>query len=242
MEQIGKRYSLIVPLAVFLAAVAVLVRIGPVVSVRATAAWNPGRTVVVDAGHGGADGGTVGRSGTLEKDLNLKIALKTAEFLRFFGANVVLTRTDDCSLHTDDTASLREQKNEDLRVRCAIVAAEENPLYVAIHQNYFADTVSYGAQVFYASDNLAGKQFAEMLQNRLHELLPQSGERDAATLPHENYILGHLTCPAVILECGFLSHPEEEMRLCSPEYQAALAFCVTTAVLENLIPAPTTIS
>lgn len=242
MEQIGKRYSLIVPLAVFLAAVAVLVRIGPVVSVSASAEVRPVRTVVIDAGHGGADGGTVGRSGTLEKDLNLKIALKTAEFLRFFGADVVLTRKDDRSLHTNDAASLREQKNEDLRVRCAVVSAAENPLYVAIHQNYFADTVSHGAQVFYAAGRADSKQLAETMQARLHELLPQSGERDAAVLPRANYILEHLTCPAVILECGFLSHPEEEMRLCSPDYQKALAFCVTAAVLEHLASAVSEIS
>ena len=232
MKNYRRRYPLIVPLAVFLAAVAVLVRIGPVAAVTAAGPLPQTYTVVVDAGHGGADGGAIGRSGTLEKEITLKIALKTAAFLRLFGVNVVMTRTDDRSLHSPNATTLREQKSEDLKQRCAIVEASKNPLYVAIHQNFFADTVSRGAQAFYAAGNDGGKLMAETLQAHLQAMLPQAGTRDAAKLPNANYIMQHLSCPAVILECGFLSHPEEEMLLCSADYQTALAFCVTAAVLD----------
>lgn len=229
--KLGKpRIPLVVPLLVFLAALVVLWGIGPCVSTAA--ASSDGFTVVLDAGHGGADGGATGRSGTSEKKLNLEIAAKAEVFLRFFGIPVVMTRTDDRSLHSPQAQTLREQKAEDLRKRCEIVQTTPYALYVAVHQNFHTDTVSRGAQVFYAADNDGGRRLAEAMQANLRSALPQAGTRDAAVLPNANYIMQHLSCPAVILECGFLSHPEEEMLLCSPQYQTKLAFCVAATILD----------
>ena len=230
MRMFFGRWIPIAPVAVFLAACAVLWWIGPVVSVAADTV-HP-YTVVLDAGHGGADGGTTGRSGTLEKTLNLEIAQKAAAFLRFFGVPVRMTRTDDRSLHSPQAETLRAQKAEDLRQRCQIVQSVPGALYLGIHQNFYGDYLSHGAQVFYAPDNHGGKLLAETLQLHLQTALPQSGNRKAAVIPNANYIMQHLSCPAVILECGFLSNPEEEMLLCTPEYQAKIAFCISTAVLD----------
>lgn len=191
----------------------------------------PSRTVVLDPGHGGADGGAVGRSGTLEKTINLEIALKTASFLRLLGVPVVLTRTDDRSLHSADAKTLRQQKAEDLCRRADITRSQPMPIYLAIHQNFFEDTVTHGAQTFYGAQNPHGQLLAELLQTDLKTALGAENSRKAAPNPHQNYLLEHLQCPAVIVECGFLSHPDEEKRLSNPAYQSKLACSIAVSVL-----------
>lgn len=191
----------------------------------------PCRTVVLDPGHGGADGGAVGRSGTLEKSINLEIALKTASFLRLFGVPVVLTRTDDRSLHSADAKTLRQQKAEDLSRRAEITRSQSMPIYLAIHQNYFEDTVTHGAQTFYGAQNPHGQLLAELLQTDLKTALGDENSRKAAPNPNRNYLLEHLQCPAVIVECGFLSHPDEEKRLNNPNYQSKLACSIAVGAL-----------
>lgn len=191
-------------------------------------------TIVLDPGHGGADGGAVGRSGSLEKEINLDIATKTAMFLRFFGVPVVLTRMDDCSLHSSDAKTLRQQKAEDLCRRAEITMAQPRPIYLAIHQNFFEDTVTHGAQTFFSAQNAQGKILAELLQADFKTALGEENSRTAAPNPHQNYLLEHLKCPAVIIECGFLSHPEEEKRLSHPAYQSKLACSIAVSALRSV--------
>lgn len=229
-----RQSALIVPLAIFVTAVSFLLRMGPVVTTTAITGNAGFRTVVLDAGHGGTDGGAVGRSGTQEKDLNLKIAKKTQEFMRFFGIPVVMTREDDRSLHSENAKTVKQQKTEDLKYRCDFTMAQQAPVYIAIHQNFYDDRVSRGAQVFYAESNAEGKVLAERMQNNLKTVLGQQNQRSAAKNPNKNYLLEHITYPAVIVECGFLSHPEEEMLLCSPDYQAKIAFALTMSAMDAL--------
>lgn len=196
-----------------------------------SAAPYPGtHTVIIDAGHGGMDGGATGRSGTSEKDLNLQIALKTERILRFFGVPAVMTRRTDTALFSGDT-TIREQKAEDLRRRRELAEAQAAPIYISIHQNFFGDLVSHGAQVFYYSTSETGKALAGIVHNALQTVVGGENVRPIAPNPNRNYLLSHLTCPAVIVECGFLSHPEEEMRLCDPAYQAKLAFAVAVSAM-----------
>lgn len=186
--------------------------------------------VILDAGHGGADGGTVGRAGTVEKDLNLEIALLTREFCDILGVETVLTREEDVSLGSGDT--LRRQKINDLKKRVDIANRTEQGVLISIHQNYFDDYVSRGAQVFYAPGNPYGKTMALRMQSLLKEFCGGENKRTAMAIPNGNYMLENLACPAIIIECGFLSHLEEEMLLNSPEYRAKIAFAVAAGAME----------
>lgn len=234
MLRYKRQSALIMPLAIFVTAVSFLLRMGPVVTTSSATESMGFRTIVLDAGHGGTDGGAVGRSGTQEKDLNLKIAKKTQEFMRFFGIPVVMTREDDRSLHSENAKTVRQQKAEDLKYRCDFTMEQEAPVYIAIHQNFYDDHVSRGAQVFYAEGNSEGKILAERIQNNLKKVLDQRNQRSAAKNPNGNYLLEHIHCPAVIVECGFLSQPEEEMLLCSPDYQAKIAIALTMSAMDAL--------
>ena len=186
--------------------------------------------VVLDAGHGGADGGTVGRSGTVEKDLNLEIALLTREFCDILGVETVLTRDEDVSLGKGET--LRLQKISDLKARVELVRSLGSAALISIHQNYYDDFVSRGAQVFYDPENSWGEALAVSMQERLKEYCDVSNKRHAMPIPNDNYLLENLACPAIIVECGFLSHLEEEMLLNSPDYREKLAFCIAVQALE----------
>ena len=186
-------------------------------------------TVVIDAGHGGDDGGTVGRSGTVEKDINLEIALMTRRFCDYLGVDTVLTREADVSLGTGDT--LREKKVSDLKNRVELVRSIEGAALISIHQNYYDDRESRGAQVFYREGNLWGKALALRMQDDLACISGTENTRRAMPLPNGNYMLENLDCPAIIVECGFLSHLEEEMLLNSPEYRGKLAFAVAAEAL-----------
>ena len=231
--RIKRRSALILPLTVLAVAFAFWMRVGPVIPVDGAAAQTY-QTVELDPGHGGADGGAVGRNGTQEKDVNLTIAAKTSAFLQFFGVDVVMTRTDDRSLHWSGAETLRQQKIEDLQRRCAFTMQQKSPIYLSIHQNFYADMVSHGAQTFYSSKNTGGKSLAEMVQNDLKKVLGAENSRKAAPNPNKNYLLDHLTCPAVIVECGFLSHPEEEAKLCSADYQNQLAFSIAMSAMRAI--------
>lgn len=185
--------------------------------------------VVLDAGHGGADGGTVGRSGTVEKDINLEITLLTREFCDFLGVKTVLTRDSDVSLGSGET--LRRQKVTDLRARVELVRSLGPVCLISVHQNYYGDRVSRGAQVFYAPGNRSGEALARSMRQSIAHATGEEKPREAMAIPNGNYLLENLACPAIIIECGFLSHPEEEMLLNSPEYRARLAFAVAAEAL-----------
>ncbi|MBQ2699017.1 MAG: N-acetylmuramoyl-L-alanine amidase [Firmicutes bacterium] len=192
--------------------------------------WRPGRealsmplvglTVVVDAGHGGADPGVVGVSGVLEKDINLAVAQKLAALLENAGATVIMTRDADLFLG--------ENKRGDLQAR--VDAAAGADLLISVHGNSFPQqSSSCGAQVFYASNNAAGERLAVALQKCL-AAVSADGHRQA--LPHaSSYLLKHCSCPAVVAEVGFLSNAAEERQLTDDAYQWQLAW----AMLEGIV-------
>lgn len=183
---------------------------------------SPGLPVIVlDPGHGGEDGGAVSANGVRESGLNLEISLRTRDLLRFLGVPVVMTRETDLSIHSPEAATVSEKKISDLKNRVAIVSDTENPILVSIHQNMFAESKYYGTQLFYA-DSEPSRQLAEALQALFAAELDPSNHRRAK--PCENvYLLSKISCPGVLVECGFLSNPKEEALLQSAEYQKKLA-------------------
>jgi N-acetylmuramoyl-L-alanine amidase len=186
---------------------------------------------VVDPGHGGIDGGTTGAGGVVEKDLNLDIALTLSDFLAFFGLTTAYTRTEDISLYTKGS-TIHEKKVSDLENRVAFVKAIDSPVYLSIHQNYYSGSKISGAQVFYNRSE-GSEALAKLIQSRLLEFLEQSG-RQAAKAPSTVYIMKKIDCPGVIVECGFISNPAEEARLCDKSYQSLLCFAITAGLLDYL--------
>ena len=180
--------------------------------------------IVVDAGHGGMDGGAVGPDGLLEKDLNLSISLRLADFLRAFGFPVVLTR---------DADEMQGGKAEDIRARAALAeSCGEDAIFVSIHQNKFPQTSSHGTQTFYGMKNPESQVLAELLQTEIVARLQPDNHRLSQPGGSGIYLLKNLPCTAVMIECGFLSNYGDVSLLTDDEYQSALAFVIAGVLLE----------
>lgn len=187
-----------------------------------------GLTVAVDAGHGGYDGGAVGRvSGTPEKELNLDVARRVQRLLGEQGARVVMTRTDDYAL-CDEDPPIRK-KLQDMQRRAAMIAAEDADMVLSIHMNEYAGRSQSGPQIFYREDCPAGRLLAGALQAAMNEGLSPSKERSA--MGGDYYILT-LGVPSALVECGFLSNKGEEALLLTEEYRERVARSVVQGVLD----------
>lgn len=191
----------------------------------------PGETVVIDAGHGGEDGGAVSLSGVAESKINLEIALKLDQIFGFYGINTVMLRTADVSLHDEGASTLREKKVSDLHNRAARIRELENATLISLHQNTYAGGSKYhGAQVFYANEELS-LPLAKHIQETLRLALDPANKRVATEIPENVYLMNHVSCRAILVECGFLSNPEEERLLREDGYQTKLAAALAGAYL-----------
>lgn len=187
-------------------------------------------TVVIDAGHGGEDGGAISISGAIESHINLAIALRMDQIFGLYGADCVLLRDRDISLHDASAQTLRQKKVSDLKNRVAIIQALNNPVVISIHQNTYTDSKYSGAQVFYANGELS-KHLAQFVQDSLRENIDLQNKRKAVAIPKTVYVMNHITCKAILVECGFLSNPQEDALLQTDEYQTKLAITLTGAYL-----------
>lgn len=186
--------------------------------------------IVIDAGHGGADPGKVGVSGSLEKDINLAIARLLQSRLEQDGVRVIMTRSTDAGLYSEGASN---KKREDMEARVRLISEAEPELVVSIHQNSFPDASCRGAQLFYYKDSAESKMLAELLQKKFPEVL-QDGNTRQAKANGDYYLLRKTACPIVIAECGFLSSPEEEALLSTPEYQEKVADVLYQGIMEYL--------
>lgn len=185
--------------------------------------------VIIDPGHGGRDPGKVGTAGTLEKDINLKIALYLKNILESQDMEVILTRTADKDLSTSDS----NFKSSDMKERVALIQHNNADLVVSIHQNSYTDSGVYGAQCFYYSNSPEGKRLATLLQKQIIVSTNQTKIREVKS-NNDYYLLKHSTTPTVIVECGFLSNPEEEKLLLTDEYQRKMAWAIHLGILQYL--------
>lgn len=199
--------------------------------VQAIAQNRAARTLVIDAGHGGFDGGAVGSSGTSEQDINLSIAQRVQALAEFFGVHTAMTRTDENALGYDPSRSVRENKIADIKAREQFVQETSNPVFLSIHLNKFSDARYHGAQVFYSPSHPDSCTLAERMQETLAEGCDPANTRQAKQAESTIYLMKKLECPAVIVECGFLSNPEEEQRLSDTEYHKKLAASIVTGYL-----------
>lgn len=184
---------------------------------------------VIDAGHGGEDGGTTDATGKRESEINLEIALRLRDFLSLIGAKTRMIRAQDLSVSTEGT-TVAARKVSDIRNRVRITEETPNSRLISIHQNHYPEGKYRGSQVFYS--NTEGSQhWAQALQALLNTRVDPNNHREPK--PAENiYLLQHIHCPAILVECGFLSNREEAALLQDPSYQkklvAAIACCAIT--------------
>lgn len=189
------------------------------------------RYVIIDAGHGGIDGGAVSCTGVFESQINLQIALKLEALMHLLGIRTVMIRDTDRSIYTEGT-TIAAKKVSDIKERVRIVNTTPNALLISIHQNYFQDGRYSGAQVFYNSQS-DSKLLAENLQTAFREKISSANKRQVKKASGV-YLMEHINCTGVLVECGFLSNFQEEALLRDSSYQNALC-CVIAATVSQFI-------
>lgn len=185
--------------------------------------------VVIDAGHGGNDPGKVGVSNVLEKDVNLSIALILKDKLEEKGFQVILTRENDESLATSGATN---KKSSDMNNRIEIINGVKADCLISIHQNSYSSSSVKGAQVFYHGTSAESRELAEAIQKSLIENVDSNNHRKAKE-GSDYFILRKSVCPGVIVECGFLSCPEETAKLVDEGYQNKLADAIVEGICEK---------
>ena len=186
-------------------------------------------TIVIDAGHGGEDGGAVSCTGVMEKQINLEIALEMNDLLHLLGHRTRMIRSDDRSVYTaGDTIARR--KVSDLKERVRMVDETENAILVSIHQNLFPDARYSGAQVFYSSE---GQTLAESLQASFRQTVNPGSKREIKKASNV-YLMDHISCTGILVECGFLSNPEEESLLRTQKYQQKICIVIASTLANFL--------
>lgn len=184
------------------------------------------RAVILDAGHGGRDGGAVSVTGTAEKTLNLDTTLTLAALLKAQGYRVLLTRETDTALTHEDGGS---RKMQDLRGRLAIAEAYPGVPFLSIHMNKFPQGQYHGLQVYYSCHDQASKALADGIQESVRESLQPDNDRETKPATSALYLMHKIFSPAVLIECGFLSNEEDARQLEDPTYRAALCLSLATA-------------
>ena len=193
--------------------------------VAANSISNERSIIVIDAGHGGVDGGAVSCTGIIESQINLQIALKLQDLFHLLGIQTRMIRTKDVSIYTSGE-SIAAKKVSDLKERVRIINNTQNAILISLHQNYFTDSRYHGAQVFYKDPY---QDLAVQLQKSIVSTINVGSNRNAKKATGI-YLMEHIHCPAALIECGFLSNPDEEASLRSPDYQKKIC-CVIAATV-----------
>lgn len=186
--------------------------------------------IVIDAGHGGEDGGAVSDSGVLEKDINLSIANDTSALFYLLGFDVTQTRTTDIALDNGED-TIRKRKVSDMKKRLEIFNSSEENTIISIHQNKFSESKYHGTQIFYSPNNPKSKQLADSIKFSVKGLLQPDNERECKKADSGIYLLKNTSNPAVIVECGFISNKDECNNLLDSHYQKQMAFSITAGFL-----------
>lgn len=193
-------------------------------------------TIIIDAGHGGIDGGATSCTGILESTINLQIALRLDDLMHFLGYQTCMIRTTDTSIHTQGN-TIAAQKVSDLKERVRIVNETEDAILISIHQNTFSDSRYGGAQVFYPKTD-GSKELASAMQGALITIANPDSKR-VCKKADGVYLMEHIEQTGILIECGFLSNPEEEALLRSDDYQKKLCGIIAATVGSFLLDCQT---
>ncbi len=192
-------------------------------------------TIIIDAGHGGEDGGAVVQDNIVEKDINLNITQKTNDVLSLFGFETYMVRETDKLIYDSDSKTLRQKKNSDLRNRLSLMNKFENCLYISIHQNKFEDNRIWGAQTFYSPNDEQSPVLAEFIQSSIISLIQPNNKRVIKKTGTNVFVIYNATKPAIMVECGFMSNNDELLKLKDDKYQNQMSFSITNGILNYYI-------
>lgn len=190
--------------------------------------------IIIDAGHGGEDGGTSSSSGIIEKNINLAISLNLKDFFETAGFNVIMTREDDNLIYDSSCTKMREKKVSDIHNRMKIINDNPNSIFLSIHQNHFEQSQYCGTQVFYSKGNPQSEAIAQVIQQNIAKALQPDNTRKIKPSGTEIYLLHNAKTPAVMVECGFLSNPGEAQKLTDDEYQTQISMVIFQSIVEYL--------
>lgn len=191
--------------------------------------------IVLDAGHGGIDGGCSSAEGVPEKGINLNILLTLRDMFRLYGYEVEVTRDTDRSIHDDGVEGIANQKSSDMDNRLEIFNRYDNAICISIHQNQYTDPKYSGGQIFYSETNSQNKYLAQAIQDKFKEYIQPENDREIKQCGKELFLCYYSKNPTVMAECGFMSNPEEAALLNTEEYQNKVAFSIFAAVNEYLM-------
>ena len=190
------------------------------------------QVIVLDAGHGGMDGGCVSINGDVEKNINLSILLNLKALLQASGYEVLTTRETDTSIHDDGVEGIANQKKSDMDNRLELFNSIKGAVCISIHQNQFTDSKYSGAQMFYSETNPKNAILAQTLQNQFVAFLQPDNQRETKLCGKELFLCYYSKNPTVMAECGFLSNPEEASLLVTEDYQQKVAFTIYSALIQ----------
>ena len=218
-----RKRAIVIGLCVLLCVAGVVIHF---TAIRPTFQPKPQYTIVIDAGHGGRDGGAVGKTTeTTESYLNLQFSLKLKSICEEYGFKVVLTRKDMNGLYS---AFASNKKRSEMEKRMEIIESANPDLVVSIHMNSFSNSSARGAQVFYAENFPENEEFAQTVQDALNEKIPNAKKTAKSS---DFYVINTTSKPSILVECGFLSNPEEERLLVSEEYQEDFCYVLFYGIL-----------
>lgn len=189
-------------------------------------------TIILDAGHGKPDGGAIGEDGaTIESNLNLDIVLKLKALLECSNCTVLLTRSDENGIYDTNSNTIRSQKISDMKNRVSIANNSNAELFVSIHMNKIEQSKYYGWQTFYKASDKVSKNVAECIQSSLNHFLKRENSRTIKSISGI-YLTKHVEIPLILIECGFLSNPEENKLLKTDKYQDELAWSIYIGIMD----------
>lgn len=191
-------------------------------------------TVVLDAGHGGEDGGAVGVNGAMEKDINLSIALELEKYLKQNHFDVIMVRDGDYSVGDQSLPTIAERKRSDTKNRLKLVEEAGECVLISIHQNHFSESKYSGAQMFYSANREESAVLAECIRENVVSALQPENRRENKQADANIYLLNNCRVPAVLVECGFLSNPEEAQKLTEEQYQKDMAASIYNGLIDYL--------
>ena len=229
----GNKYYFLIP-AVSVAVIVIILACGilnrTVTAISENIVMERERCIVIDPGHGGVDGGATSCTGKLESHMNLSVSLRLNDFLRVMGKRTKMIRTTDISVYTTGQ-TIAAKKVSDLKARVAFVNAVENATLVSIHMNHFSDSKYYGPQLFYAPTQ-GSEALANDLQHALNaKLVPENARVHKSA--DGIYLMQHINCPGILIECGFISNPEENAKLNTPAYQQKLCAIIAANLVRS---------
>ncbi len=192
------------------------------------------KTVILDAGHGGEDGGASSSAGLVEKEVNLEIAKILREMLEINGIDVIMTREDDRLLYDRNVNYQGRKKKLDLAARLAVADSTPDAIFISIHMNSFSDPKYSGLQVWYSQNNVDSSLLAEHIRSKNQKMLQSDNNRKCKSATSAINLLHNAKCPAVLVECGFLSNPDEAALFETYKYRQKVAFMLFCSITEFL--------